>query len=356
MPEENAITILLIEDDTGDAEYFRELLEGHPEAVFHIRWAKSIREARAIAAEGGIDIIVTDLGLPDSTGLDTFHNIYGFAGSIPVLLLTGNADDQIGVAAVKEGAQDYLLKDDLNTKTLVRTIRYAIERNHLSLANQELLNIMAHELRTPIGVIKEGNLQLAEGLHGNVNESQKHILTMAITNIERLVRLINDILDKAKFDLGKVKLNKKDFDLAELIHEVVDGFSARARIKSIEIVDTVTKAIIVKADRDKIAQVYVNLIGNAIKFTERGSITISAVNRDDGVECGVSDTGRGIASEDAKKVFLKYEQFGKNPAEKGTGLGLSIAKSIVELHGGRIWFDSEPGKGSSFKFIIPKDT
>ncbi|MDD5691279.1 MAG: ATP-binding protein, partial [Candidatus Omnitrophica bacterium] len=143
-----------------------------------------------------------------------------------------------------------------------------------------------------------------------------------------------------------------------LIRNIVLSFENLAKEKHLEIRADLPKgqSLNLYVDEDRVMQVFTNLIGNSLKFTEKGHINISLVQREDEMEFTVSDTGIGIAAEDLPKIFTKFLQFGRTPGagEKGTGLGLSIAKGLVELHGGRIWVESEVGKGSKFIFTLPK--
>jgi signal transduction histidine kinase len=176
-----------------------------------------------------------------------------------------------------------------------------------------------------------------------------------------LAGLINDLLDLSKIEEGKIELQALRMSLEGLIHEVVETLRPIASEKLIDLEVTVPEnSILVWADRDKITQVLTNLIGNAIKFTPPdGRVTVSAASHDaDWVRILVADTGPGIAADEHKKIFDKFYQVAENggPKSKGTGLGLAISKTLVELHGGSIWVESEPGRGSAFYFTLPVAT
>lgn len=234
------------------------------------------------------------------------------------------------------------------------------ERNkvlgHLNEIKSEFVSMVSHELKTPLTITREGiQLVLSEAL-GAVTERQKKILTMGVNAVNRLVRLIKDLLDIAKIEAGKMELQKEKIDLKDLVQEVLDSFHSQAEAKKIEF----QKKLLchdtsVEADRDRIFQVLTNLVGNALKFTETGAITVLISRETNELECCVEDTGAGIAADKLPKVFGKFEQFSDDYdlKQKGTGLGLSIAKAIVELHGGRIWIESKLGKGSRFFFTLP---
>ena len=179
---------------------------------------------------------------------------------------------------------------------------------------------------------------------------------MGVDAVNRLVRLIRDLLDIAKIESGKMELRKETVNMQELAQEVVDSFRLAADAKQILLEQKLLgHDATVQADRDRIIQVLTNLVGNALKFTASGQITIYLSREEHEFECCVEDTGAGIAEDQLPKVFEKFEQFSDayELKQKGTGLGLSIAKAIVELHGGRIWVESEVLKGSRFFFTLP---
>lgn len=244
---------------------------------------------------------------------------------------------------------------------LLRKAEVALrERNEalhrLNAVKSDFVSMVSHELKTPLTVTKAGmQLVLSEAL-GPVTERQKRILDMGIHAVNRLTRLIQDLLDIAKIEAGKMALQKQPLNMENLAQEVLDSFQASPESKQIEFQKKVLcQDTTVEADHDRLFQVLTNLVGNAMKFTEKGSITIFIRKENNELECCIEDTGIGIAADKLQKVFGRFEQFSSSSELKqlGTGLGLSIAKAIVELHGGRIWVDSELGKGSRFFFTLP---
>lgn len=356
-PGSEAVGVLLIEDNPGDARLIREMLIDVPTMSFAVDPVDSLEAGLARLKEKKYDVILTDLNLPDSSGLATFLAVYSKVPKLPIVVLTGLSDESFGVQTVQEGAQDYLVKQDVTSSLLGRTVRYAIERNRLRLAHDELIYVMTHEMRTPLTVIGEIDAQLIEGLYGELTEEQKTILKMSEENTARMSRLINNLLDIAKMESGKLDLRKEPVDIAELVKRVMAGFSVQVKDKALELQAGLPPGKVeVLADRDKITQVFVNLIGNAIKYTVRGSIQVSVEEKGDTVECRISDTGIGFSKEDLPKVFGKFEQFQGALAskQKGSGLGLYITKQIVELHNGNIRVESSPDQGSRFIFSIPR--
>jgi len=221
----------------------------------------------------------------------------------------------------------------------------------------DFISTVSHELRTPLSITKEGISLVLDKVPGDINEKQKGVLQVANNNIDRLSRIINELLDISKIEAGKVKLKKELVDMAVLIRGAASLFELSIKMKGLELkVDIPEKQIDAYIDLDKIYQYFTNLIENAIKFTDKGHIEVSLREKEKEIECVVADTGIGIAGEDLPKVFDKFQQFGRvsGPGEKGTGLGLSITKGIIELHGGRIRAESEPGRGTKFIFNLPK--
>ena len=226
----------------------------------------------------------------------------------------------------------------------------------LSDLKTEFVNIVAHELRTPVFLIQESVQSVLEGLLGKVSPDQKDYLTISVNTTKRMGRIINDLLDVSKIEAGKFEIKRERINLIEVIGKVMAAFSARMKKKGLVFRERYPREVVeVEADPDKIGQILTNLVGNAVKFTERGSIEIGLCERDGVVELSLADTGPGISKEDLPKLFEKFRQFGQHRnGEKGTGLGLSITKSLVELHKGRIWVESELGKGTRFIVTLPR--
>jgi PAS domain S-box-containing protein len=234
------------------------------------------------------------------------------------------------------------------------------ERKRLQNLQQEFVSMASHELRTPMTVIREGISQVLEGLRGDINDSQSRALSLALNGIDRLGRIIDELLDISKIESGKVTLRRERLDLAALVREVGATFQSLATDRGLDLrLTTPAGPVMIYGDRDRLIQVLTNLINNSFKFTEKGHIQITVSVREGEAECVVADTGMGLAPADSEKVFNKFEQLGQVAVtgEKGTGLGLSICRGILTLHKGRIWVESAgPGKGASVIFSIPQQT
>jgi PAS domain S-box-containing protein len=223
----------------------------------------------------------------------------------------------------------------------------------------DFVSMVSHELRTPLTVTREAISQVLDGVVGEISQAQKEFLSMSIEGIDRLARLVKDLLDISKMEAHKIGVKREWVDVVSLAKAVSSDFGPAFQSKGLEIrYSFPMDKVEVYEDKDSIIQIFVNLISNALKFTQAGYIEISAVDKRDVVEYAVSDTGIGISEEDLPKVFGKFEQFGQEAGsgEGGTGLGLSISKGIVELHHGKIWVESKLGQGTKFTFVFPKYT
>ncbi len=232
------------------------------------------------------------------------------------------------------------------------------EKQRLKHLEQEFVSTVSHELRTPLTVIREGVSQVAEGLRGEINDLQRRALDLALMGIERLGRIIDELLDLSKIEAGKVSLNRERMDAAVVAREVVAEFQAVAEDRQIDLrVSTPAGPVVLFADRDRLIQVLSNLLHNAFKFTEKGRIELRIEAQENAVSCSVTDTGVGMGAEETERIFDKFEQLGRTTVtgEKGTGLGLSITRALVELHKGRIRAESAgPGQGSRFVVELPR--
>jgi len=244
----------------------------------------------------------------------------------------------------------------------IKALYQELEKKNIDLAKldrlkDDFVSIVAHELRNPLGVVREAASLILDGLAGPVAEEQKKYIEMIKHTGDRLIHITNDLLDLAKIEAGKIVVNYETMDLLSLVRQSSEGIALRAHKKGLTVSEDFScQKLEILGDFDKLSQVMINLLSNAFKFTEKGGITVEVRDLGEEVRCAVKDTGPGISQENLTRLFNKFEQFGKpmHSVEKGSGLGLVISKSIVEAHGGRIWAESEPGKGSSFIFTLPK--
>jgi len=239
----------------------------------------------------------------------------------------------------------------------IHVMRDISERKRLEQMRDEFVSTVSHELRTPLSIVREGVSQVSDRLHGEINPKQEHLLSISLSNIDRINRIVAELLDLSRLEAGKLVLKKESIDLVKLAREVVLSFRLLAEAKKIELRQHFPEGTLEGyLDKDKITQVFANLIGNAIKFTEKGFVEVIVRDKNDYIECVVSDSGIGIPEEGIPELFSKFRQISRQsaPGEKGIGLGLVITKSIVELHLGKIWVESKLGEGTKVIFTLPK--
>jgi len=220
----------------------------------------------------------------------------------------------------------------------------------------DFLANMSHELRTPLNAILGYTELILDKIYGEVPENIQEVLERVEKNGRHLLGLINDVLDLSKIEAGQLVLSLEDYSMKEVVHTVFTSVESLAAEKNLELKVSVSPEVAQgKGDQQRISQVFLNLVGNAIKFTEAGEVRIEATASNDNFVVSVSDTGPGLSEADQQMIFEEFHQVDGSSTRKkgGTGLGLSIAKRIVEMHGGRIWVESTEGQGSTFWFTLP---
>jgi GAF domain-containing protein len=240
------------------------------------------------------------------------------------------------------------LFDEIQDKS--RQLEIASQHKSQFLAN------MSHELRTPLNAILGYTELILDSIYGEPSEKMREVLERLQANGKHLLGLINDVLDLSKIEAGQLTLSLADYSLKDIVHTVFTGVESLATGKKLALTTDVARNLPTgHGDGRRLAQVLLNLVGNAIKFTDKGEVAIKATALDGSFTVAVRDTGPGIAPSDQSKIFEEFQQADSSITRKkgGTGLGLSIAKRIIEMHGGRIWVESEIGKGSTFAFTIP---
>jgi signal transduction histidine kinase len=358
------IRVLIIDDDEVDCMAARHALRACPYPVeFESDTAGTLSKALDKLGSGQYDVALLDLGLPDSMGLGTVKKVINTAQDVPIVVLTGLADDQTGLSAIDIGAADYIVKDPSIGGVLGRILLYALERKKAESklkkameAKADLVNMVSHDLRIPLTAIKEGIGIVLAGEAGAINDEQKDFLGLAKTNIDRLTRLITDFLDIQKIAADRQRFNIQQNDVNELISDVHRTMKPVARQKGIDFrIELEERLPRINFDYDGITRVVTNLVSNALRFTTEGGIVIRTKKDNSRIVVAVSDTGCGISTEDMKLLFTKYGQLSSATFkdEESTGLGLVISKQIVEYHGGKIWVESQPGRGSTFYFYLP---
>jgi signal transduction histidine kinase len=361
---------LLIEDNPGDADLVRlRLVEANSD--LSVSCANHLADGLASMTEKPPSVVLLDLNLPDSHGAETFRNVLRKAPGVPVVVLSGQDDEDLAIKAVHQGVQDYLVKGDFDSKQLGRAIRYAVERQALLTSldmsrkqqlqfKDDFLSHVSHELRTPLTCIHQFVTLLLDELAGPVSPEQREHLGTVLKSVNQLRNMIGDLLEATRAEARKLRIERRCIVVEQVMQQAAAMMRATARERGIGLELAVDARIpLVHADPDRVLQVLINLMDNAIKFTPAdGSIMVKAclVESDpEMVYLSVSDTGRGISPEARALVFerLYQDPNATDNSRKGLGLGLYIARELVRLHGGRIWVESQMGHGSTFSFTLP---
>lgn len=371
------INILLVEDNPGDARFIREMLVEAGSDRFKLILANSLATGLKTLTKKDIDVVLLDLGLPDSQGLETLTTVREHASDVPIVVLTGLDDEELAMKAVRAGAQDYLVKGRTEGVPLVRAIRYATERKRaeeeLRQLNEELeqrvdertrelrraqdrllrkerltalggiAGGIAHDLRNPLGIVSNSAFYIDRKL-GNADPKIRKHIEIILREIERSNSIISELLDFSRSStpcLAKADLNA-------VLRDALGGVAIPDDIVfTLDLEDRIDP---ITLDADILARAFMNIVTNAVEAMPKGgSLTIQSRSDNSNAEVTITDTGMGIPDEVRIKIFEPLF----TTKTKGIGLGLTIVKDVIDAHSGTIEIDSKPGKGTTFTMRLP---
>ncbi len=377
------LQVLIIDDSPADQEIYCHLLREHPEYDCTFLCASSGNAGLDLCQSAQPDCVLLDYLLPDLDGIAFLAALDAALTTLafPIIMLTGYGSEMIVAEAMRAGAADYLPKDLLSAKSLGRAVTNAVEKHQLRRAveeqrrllwrtnaelrrrNEEICtfyHMLSHELKTPLTAVREFVAIVIDCLAGPINETQREYLGIAKSSCDQMTLGLNDLLDVARLDTGKLHMEPSLMAIETVVERAVTMMLPMARHAQIDLSYQVEPALPdMMMDTRRIMQVLTNLVGNALKFTPAdGQVSVRVTQlppEQDGVLIAVRDTGRGIAPELRSRIFERLYQAREEDEvfEGGLGLGLYICREVIKLHRGEIWVESTPGQGSAFFFTLP---
>lgn len=369
------IKVLLVEDDDDDYVIVRDYFDEIGNSRYELERVASYDEAVALAPEC-YDVCLLDYRLGSHDGIELMQELWAKNFKCPMIMLTGQVDNEIDRMAMKAGAADYLIKDQINPANLERAMRYSIQQrqfaderiNHVreqiarkqaedaNQAKDDFLAVLSHELRTPL------NSMLGWARLLKSNKGNDELFDKAVDAIERSAvvqtKFVEDLLDITRIVNGSIRLSMRPVGLNSILEVAVNGLRPTADAKKIALKEElVAEDVKIFGDPERIHQVITNILSNAVKFTpEGGAVSVAATVEDENATVSVTDSGEGIEAEFLPRVFDRYKQAHNSTTNRkgGLGLGLAIVKHLIDIHNGTITVASDgPGTGTTFTFSLP---
>ncbi len=351
------IRVLLVDDDEDDYVIARDLLEEVGEGgAFQLEWVPAYDQGLEAIARGEHDVYLLDYRLGERDGLELLRDALERGCRAPMILMTGQGDREVDLEAMRAGASDYLVKGEIDAPLLDRSIRYAIERNRLDQLKDDLIAFVSHELRTPLAAVKGYAQTLLMQDATERNELEEELLDNIVGATEQLTRRVDAFLDVSKVDAGhEIELLRTTFDAREMVEQAV-GIQIAVAVRCPFETRYDSNVGAMRGDRDKVLQVLVNLLSNADKYSPNGgTVRVDVAAGEGEVHFAVTDQGIGIPEDALEDLFEPFYRV-RDPERRkirGSGIGLHLCKRLVEAHGGRIWMESELGKGTTARFTVP---
>jgi signal transduction histidine kinase len=359
------VRVLLIEDNEDHASLIQRRLRGTRGAGIKLEHVRSLTDGIQRLASEKFAAVLLDLNLPDSPLSQTLPTILADFPSLPVVVLTSLDDIEAATNAVHQGAQDYLVKGDLDSEELVRSIRYAIERKRgqaeleqyaaaLERSNQELqqfARVVAHDVKQPLNNISLFCRFLDKKYGPQFDEETTKLLSQTSDTVQQMARLIDGLLQYARVDSGPKKFAPVDVQAA---FEVAKA-SLRGPILRCEATVTCDPLPTVQGETAQIVQLFRSLIDNSLRHSAVAApkVHVTVERRGDLCEFRLTDNGQGIPADDLDRVFEMFQRLSRSTQASGSGIGLAVCRRIVARHGGRIHAESKDGQGTTIVFSLP---
>lgn len=376
------IKVLLIEDNLAEARLLKEILKGNEKKEFHLVNVSRLSEAISLLQQTNFDVILLDLTLPDSQGLESLAPLLITAPKLPIVVLTNTNDDNLALAALRQGAQDYLIKREVSLEILTRSLCYAIERKQMEEAlresnealkmsviertnqlekaqelNQlktEFVSMLSHDFRNPLNKILLSAGLLEESRDRLTKDQQVSYFRMIRSAIKDMDQLLTEVLLIGRADSGRLYCQFDPVDLLDYCQKLVESFIVKPENQSaiiFQIEGSLERGL---WDINLIKHILTNLLGNALKYSPQGNpIEFKIIVESEQVVFKIVDRGIGIPSKDQEHLFKPFYRGSNVDNIQGTGLGLAIVGRCVEAHKGEIHLESEEGKGTKMTVILP---
>ncbi|MEX0268872.1 ATP-binding protein [Leptolyngbyaceae cyanobacterium UHCC 1019] len=373
--DKTPLHVLLVEDSPTDADLLRQVFLRSSQEQWRLTHVERLEAAIAHCQDNSYDVVLLDLGLPDSDGLETVTEFRASVFTVPVVVLTMMDDDEFALQVMARGAQDYLVKEQITSQLLVRSIRYAIERERilqqlknsertilnaweqeqeLNLLKSSFISMASHEFRTPMTTIRTST-ELLQKFDRELTEQKKHDYFERIkAAIRQITHLLDEILLLGSGEAGGLRYRPEPLDLTKFCIELIEDLQFSHSQHYTITAEYEGDCSIVEMDAALLWHILTNLLSNAIKYSPpKSKIQFSLCCQADTATFRVQDHGIGIPLKDQSHLFETFYRCSNVGKVQGTGLGLAIAKKCVDLHRGDIQVTSELGKGAVFAVALP---